>query len=157
MADDLKGMLVAFTLAALFTMAVFNFVTLFPQEQGYSFSTGNDNQTYLLIQSEANTQSQEQLISIGNQTSKGFDEWDVTQGFMGSNTIKQTSKSGVLSYATSTFDTLRIVATQLFGENSPILYVIGAFAVLASGYILYLVIQFVRTGRWLKNGNWTNM
>ena len=135
MADDLKGMLVAFTLAALFTMAIFNFVTLFPQEQGVVFTSGQDNQTYLVIQQQADTHAQSQLNTIQNQTSTGFDQWDVTQGFMGSNTVKQTSNAGVLSYATSTFDTLKIVATQLFGENSPILYVIGAFALLASGYI----------------------
>jgi len=147
MEDGLKGVLITLTLASLFIMSILSFITQFPQEQGVVFESGEDSSVYLTIQGEADTGVANSLTSIKNETTVGFNQWDVTQGFMGSNTIKQTSGSGITSYATSMFSTLVIIATQLFGANSPIVYVIGVFSTLAAAYIIYLVVQFVRTGK----------
>lgn len=147
MEDSLKGVLVTVTMISVFIMSILSFITLFPQEQGVIFSSGSDNQTYLTMQTEANTGALTNLQTIENQTTIGFNQWDVTQGFMGSNTVKQTSGTGIKAYASNLFSTLTIIATELFGANSPIVYVIGVLAVLAAGWLVYVVVQFVRTGR----------
>jgi len=146
MEDNLKGLLVTLTLASLFIMSILSFITLFPQEQGVSFTDEQDADAYLTMQTTSNTGVVGALETIKNQTTQGFNEWDVTQGFMGTNTVKQTSGTGIGSYATNLFSTLTILSKQLFGANSPIVYVIGVFATLAGGWIIYLVIKFVRTG-----------
>jgi len=137
---------VTLTLASLFIISILSFITLFPQEQGISITSAKDADSYLVMQSETNTVLLDNVNIIQNQTSEGFNQWDITQGFMGSNTLKQTSGTGIKAYATNLFNTLTIIATQLFGANSPIVYAIGVFSVLALGYIIYVVIKFIRTG-----------
>lgn len=151
MNDSLKGLLVTFVLASLFITSILSFITVFPQEQGVSFSSSQDNSSYLVIQGQIDTGTENNLNSIDNSTSTGFNEWDVTQGFMGSNTLKQSSGTNIKSYSTNIFSTLNIISNQLFsaygtGSNNPILYVIGIFAILAGTIITFLVIKWVRTG-----------
>lgn len=133
------------TLSTLFATAMLSFITLFPQEQGMSFS-GSNNATYLVIQNISNTETLTILETIENQTNIGFNQWDITQGFMGSNTVKQTSGTGIRAYAGNLFSTLTIIATQIFSQNSPVIYAIAIFSTLAGAWGLYLLIRFVRTG-----------
>lgn len=147
MEDTLKGLLVTLTLASIFIMSILSFITLFPQEQGITFSENSQNSAYLVMQNESSTGVMSSLETIKNDTTSGFNNWDVTQGFMGSNTVKQTSGTGVGSYITSIFSTLTIIATQLFTSDSPIVYVIGVFSTLALAWLVYVVIAFVRTGK----------
>jgi len=144
MEDSLKGILTTFVLASLFAMAILSFITLFPTEQGIVF-TGSDSQAYLIMENATDTGIVTQLSSIQNQSQGAFNAWDVTQGFMGSNQMKQ-SGTGIFSFVTSLFSTLTIIAKQLFGWNSPVVYVIGVFSVLAISYVVYLLYKFVRTG-----------
>jgi hypothetical protein len=147
MEEGLKGVLITLTLASLFVMSILSFITLFPLEQGIVFTNNADNDVYLIMENTSNTEVINSLTTIQNSTEIGFNQWDVTQGFMGSNTIKQTSGTGITSYAKNLFSTLTIIATQLFGANSPVVYAIGVFSVLAGAYIIYLIITFIRTGR----------
>jgi threonine/homoserine/homoserine lactone efflux protein len=86
------------------------------------------------------------LISINNQTSTGFNQWDITQGFMGSNSVKQSSNVGITSYVGLIFSYITTIATSLFGANSVIIWVIGVLNLLAIGYLIYATIKFVRQG-----------
>ena len=155
MDDTLKGILFAFALSSIFMMAIFGFIVQFPLEQGAVFSTGANNATYLTI-SNMSLNTNNDLEQIQNQTQEGFNAWDVTQGFMGSNTVKQTSGTGIFSYVSSTFSNLGVIANTIFkpvtnadGTTSinPIIIVLGIFTTLAGLYVIYLTVQFVRTGR----------
>ena len=147
MDEGLKGVLVTLTLASLFVMSMLSFITLFPQEQGIIFTNNADSDRYLVMENITDTEIINTLTTIHNQTEVGFNQWDDTQGFMGSNTIKQTSGTGITSYAKNLFSTLTVIATELFGSNSPVVYAMGVFSVLAGAYIIYLIITFIRTGR----------
>jgi len=149
MEDSLKGILVTLTIAGLFIVAILNFVVMFPQEQGASFSDEPSQNNYLTT--SANVQSMQnnvnsQLTSNNNASTEGFNQWDITQGFMGSNTIKQTSSGGISSYFSLIFSNLKILATQIFGSNSPVLYVLTVLMTLGIGYLIWAVYKFVRTG-----------
>lgn len=147
MEDSLKGLLVTLTIASLFMTGVLSFITLFPQEQGMTIAQGQDGAAYLVFQNLS--QSSTTLSDLGelnNNTNTGFNQWDVTVGFMGSNTVKQASKTGISGYASNLFTNLRIMATTVFGLNSPIIYAIAVFSSLTTGWIIYLIIKFVRTG-----------
>ncbi len=146
MEDSLKGLLVTVTLGSLFVVAMLSFITLFPIEQGVTFITTGDNATYLVIGGISGSGVSDSLELINNQSLSGFNEWDVTQGFMGSNTVKQSSGTGIGSYTRNLFTTLRIIAVELFGANSPIVYVIGILTLLAGAWVIYLLIKWVRTG-----------
>lgn len=149
MEDSLKGILVTLTIAGLFIVAILNFAVMFPQEQGASFSDEPSQNNYLTT--SANVQSMQnnvnsQLTSNNNASTEGFNQWDITQGFMGSNTIKQTSSGGISSYFSLIFNNLKILATQIFGSNSPVLYVLTVLMTLGIGYLIWAVYKFVRTG-----------
>lgn len=143
--DSLKSLLVTLVLASIFITSILSFITIFPQEQGVSFSSSQENTSYLIIQNNIDTNTTS-LDSIDNSTATGFNQWDVTQGFMGSNTLKQSSGSGMKKYSTNIFSTLKIIATQLFGQNSPIVWVIGIFAILTGTFITLQIIKWVRQG-----------
>lgn len=145
MENSLKGVLITLTLAGLFITAVLSFIVLFPQEQGVSFASLQDNQTYLTI-SNLNTSIEAQLSNVDENIEQGYNQWDITQGFMGSNTIKQGSLSSAESYRTDIFSTLTIIATQLFDSSSPIIYVLGIFGSLTAGVLVYFLIKWVRQG-----------
>lgn len=150
MEDSLKGILVSVTVIALFMIAILNFIVMFPQEQGVVFTDLQSQTGYLVINSTASssqTETTAQLTEINNQSSTGFNQWDITEGFMGSNTIKQTSQSGISGATSNIFTNLNIIAKQVFGSGSPVIYVISIFLSLASAYLIYATIQFVRTGR----------
>lgn len=120
------------------------FITIFPIEQGYSFSP-SDNSSYLTV-SNSNLNTQSQLNNISSSTSSGLNQWNIEVGFMGSNTLKQSS-TGISTYATSIFSELSTLAILLFGLNSPVSYVITILTILTGAYIVYLIIAFVRSGR----------
>jgi hypothetical protein len=143
--DSLKGIIVAFTMISLFITCIINFIIIFPQEEGISFSDPQESSQYLTMQSSS-VDTVSSLETLENQSQTGFNQWDITQGFMGSNSIKQSSKEGVSSYSNNIFTNIRIMSTQLFGANSPILYAIGIFSALLTIYLIYMVIKFVRTG-----------
>jgi hypothetical protein len=149
MEDSLKGVLISLTVISLFITAVLSFVVIFPQEQGVSFSDPQSQSGYLTASNSATSQyssTQSQLESINNASDSGLDQWDFTVGFMGSNAVKQSSKAGVKSYSTNIFSTLTTIATQVFGKNSPVLYVIAVLLSLTTGFLVYLLIKFIRTG-----------
>ena len=144
MEDSLKGALVTATIITLFITCIISFITIFPQEQGIVFT--DIEQSQYLAMADVDSDAEQTLTDINNQSQTALDQWDITEGFMGSNTIKQSTKGGVTSYSNNIFANLKIIATQVFGANSPVLYAIGVFLALTTLYIVYLVIKFVRTG-----------
>jgi len=147
MDDTLRGILVTLTIASLFITCIVNFVVIFPQEQGANFTSSQDQAGYLaMTQVDTETSTASSLSDISGKVSNATDNWDITVGFMGSNTLKQSS-TGISGYSSNVFKNIKLMATYVFGENSPLLYVIVVLTLLASGYIIYAIIQFVRTGR----------
>lgn len=146
MDESLKGILITVTVISIFITAILNFIVIFPQEQGVSFS-GASQAGYLTVANNTDLGTQSSLELINNQSSSGFNEWDITQGFMGSNALKQQSSSGIKSYTNNIFTNLKIIATQLFGANSPIVWVIGVLLALSISYLIYAIIAFIRTGK----------
>lgn len=146
MEDSLKGILIALTLFSLFTTSILSFIVIFPQEQGVSFSDLNSNQTYLAIKNTS-LNTLDNLNNIKNKTESGFDGWDITQGFMGSNALKQNSLAGTGDYNTNVWATLTSVANKLFTANSPIMYAILIISTLSGGVLIYYVIKFIRQGQ----------
>lgn len=118
---------------------------IFPQEQGVTFNNTADQSSYLTIQSNKDLGTETTLANLNNQSDNAFNQWDVTTGFMGTNQLKQ-GQGGIKTYSANIFTNLKLIATQLFGANSPILYAIGVIALLSLGYITYLTIKFIRTG-----------
>jgi hypothetical protein len=143
MEDSLKGILVTATIIGLFITCIINFIVSFPQEQGVSFN-GQSQDSYLII-NNTNTDIISSLESLNNQSSSAFDQWDVTTGFMGTNQLKQ-GQSGINGHVGNIFTNLIIIAKQLFTANSPIIYALLVLSVLATGFLIYVVIKFVRTG-----------
>lgn len=150
MEDSLKGVLITLTIAALFITAILNFIVIFPQEQGVTFNDASSQSDYLVINNTAQTSMTDttaELETLNNASSSAFNQWDITVGFMGSNTVKQASNQGIKSYSSNIFTNLNIIATQLFGSGSPVIYVIAVLLSLTSAFLIYQVITFVRTGR----------
>lgn len=147
MEDSLKGVLVTLTVAALFTTCILSFIVIFPQEQGVSFADLQSNTTYLTIQNNTDFGTEAELDTINNQSQSGFDQWDLTEGFMGSNTIKQNADTGVKDLNSNVFSTLLLIAKKLFGTGSPIIYALSILSGLSVAYITYLAIKFARQGQ----------
>lgn len=148
MEDSLKGLLIALTFISVFIIAIFSFIIGFPTEQGVVF-TGDQNQTYLQINNANNnfkTATTEQLQSTNNATTTGFNQWDITVGFMGSNAVKQSSSGSALGQFRLIYTAIFTVATEVFKAGSPVLYVLGTFFLLILSVITYYVIKFVRSG-----------
>lgn len=145
MEESLKGMLITVTIILVFITAILNFIILFPQEQGVTF-TGASQNGYLKMVNNNDTGLSSSMNSLSNSSDNAFNTWDVTVGFMGSNSMKQSQK-GVGSSVTQVFSSLRIIATELFTANSPIVWVIGIFSLLAGVVVVYQIYTFVRQGR----------
>jgi len=143
MEDSFKGLIIATTLVVIFMASIFGFITGFPEQQGMTFSE-KDNQTYIVMQN-IDMEGSSELETLNNQSNDGFAAWDITQGFMGSNTQKG-AKSGSENYALNTFDKLKLVSDQLFDANNPVSWVLGILTTLLGLYITYVFIKFVRTG-----------
>ena len=147
MENSVKGVLVTLTLAFIFMTSILSFIVIFPQEQGMTF-TGQDQASYLVAQNSSNSSTiTSDLNRIQNATDSNFDSWDITVGFMGSNSMKQGSKASITSYNANMFSTLKTIATQLFTKNSPIVWVIGVLSTMVISYLIFLFVQFVRSGR----------
>jgi hypothetical protein len=145
--NSVKGVLVTLTLAFIFMTSILSFIVIFPQEQGMTF-TGQDQASYLVAQNSSNSSTiTSDLNRIQNATDSNFDSWDITVGFMGSNSMKQGSKASITSYNANMFSTLKTIATQLFTKNSPIVWVIGVLSTMVISYLIFLFVQFVRSGR----------
>jgi hypothetical protein len=150
MEDSLKGSLIALVLSGIFITAILSFIVLFPQEQGVVFSDPSSQSDYLVVNQTAYnlvTDTTSQLGSLNNATSDAFNQWDVTVGFMGSNTMKQSSAGGITTMVKKVFSTLITLATQIFGANSAVIYVLGILLLAALSYSTYQFFTFVRTGR----------
>jgi hypothetical protein len=65
---------------------------------------------------------------------------------MGSNSMKQ-GQTGVTTSVTQVFSSLNVIAKELFGSNSPIIYALGILSALAGIIIVYAIYAFVRQGR----------
>lgn len=146
MENSLKGLLVSLTLIALFTTSILSFIAIFPQEQGVTFDDLRSNNTYFAIRNNTDFGTESQLTRIYNDTDSAFNQWDITQGYMGSNAIKQSSSANAKEFKTNILSTLILIATKLFNANSPIVYAISVIGVLSSALVTYLVIKFVRQG-----------
>jgi type II secretory pathway pseudopilin PulG len=144
--DSFKGLLVTLTIIALFTTSILSFITLFPQEQGVSFNSLRENDAYLTI-SQMDLNTTESLSTIRNNSESAFNEWDITQGYMGTNTIKQGSSSGVKGYNNNIFSTIKLMASKVFGSNSPFVYAIGVLLTLSISVITYMIYKLVRQGQ----------
>jgi hypothetical protein len=125
--------------------AIMNFIVLFPQEQGVTFSDPSDSNSYLVMSQNNDSGTVSSLTSINNQSDSAFNQWDITTGFMGTNQLKQ-GKSGIFSMITNTFSNIGIIAGQLFSSGSPIIYALLVMSVLTGGYLTYAFIKFLRTG-----------
>lgn len=143
MEDSLKGYLIMIVISSIFITAIINFLVLFPQEQGAVFS-GADQSSYLQI-ANLETNPTGDLSNINNLSNTGFNEWDITVGFMGSNTQKAT-KGGISQYSNNVFSNILTLAKTLFGENSPIVWAITILISTILIFVTYLFIKFLRTG-----------
>lgn len=149
MEDSLKGILTAMILISLFIVSILSFIVIFPQEQGATFSSGAENNTYIAIQTAtgiSQNQTQTQINDLHQKQSTSFNLWDITVGFMGSNSLKQSADTNVNNYKASIFDTLRTIIDILFGSGSPIVYILEILIGLIGAYLIYAVIKWVRTG-----------
>lgn len=148
MEDSLKGAWVTATIITVFIMAILNFVVLFPQEQGYTI-TDKDNQSYLVAQNVATYSPQTRLDNTEESTNKGFNDWNIEVGFMGSNTQKS-SRGNLWTYVSDIFKNLKLLTNELFstkdGSAHPVVIVIGIFMGLASLWVTWMVIKYLRTG-----------
>jgi len=144
MEDSMKGLLITVTVISIFIMGVMGFLKEFPENQGVTFS-GQNNNTYLITDELFNNDPEQSLELVQNQTDIGFDQWDIEIGFMGSNTQKG-SKEGTASYIRYTFTQLTTMANEIFGENSPVLIVLGILLTLSLTVGTYIFIKFIRTG-----------
>jgi hypothetical protein len=144
MEDSLKGLLITATIIGLFFTCIINFIVLFPQEQGVVF-TGQQQNNYLTMVSNNGNGTQQQLNTLNNQSGSAFEQWDVTQGFMGSNQVKQ-GQGGLLTMITSIFTNLGIVSSVLFANSPAIVYTLGILTTLSIAYFGYALYKFVRTG-----------
>lgn len=147
MEDSLKGLLITITVIGLFTTAMLYFIVLFPQEEGITFNDLQSNDAYLSMNSSKNIGVDTSLNTIKNSSDSSFNEWDITQGYMGSNAIKQQSSTDIKSYNKNIFSILILMATKVFGANSPIIYALGVMLTLSLIVITYMVIKFVRQGQ----------
>lgn len=147
MEDSLKGLIITLATIALFTTSMLSYIALFPQEQGISFSDTAGNNAYLVVQNNTDVGTQTILTTMNNNSQTAFNQWDITVGFMGSNTVKQTSASGVSGYVSNIFTQLTLMATMLFGTGSPIVYALAVISLVSLGTIIYVVIKFVRQGQ----------
>jgi hypothetical protein len=118
MEDSLKSLLITTTIILIFITCILNFIVLFPQEQGITFSDNQSQIAYLEIGGINNT-GEQSLNILSNSSNSAFNTWDVTTGFMGSNSMKQ-GQSGVKTSIFQIFDSLLIISKQLFTSNSPI-------------------------------------
>jgi len=143
MEDSLKGYLTMIVVSCIFVMAVTGFMIGFPRGVGVTF-TGESGEIYNQINNLSQT-SDTDLGVISNQTESGFKDWDITVGFMGSNTQKST-KAGVTSYSKNVFSNVNTIARILFGANSKIVWVIDTLIVLVGITVTLLFIKFLRTG-----------
>ena len=150
MEDSLKGLLVTLAMVSLFATSMLSYIVIFPQEQGVSFTDLRSNDVYLSMQNNSNSQLQTQLSSIQSTTQNTTEQWDITQGFMGSNALKQNTLTGSGSsdrINSNIFSILILMATKLFSSGSPIVYSLIVLFILSGSVIIYQVIQFVRQGR----------
>ena len=149
MEDSLKGIFLTLTLIGVFIIAMLNFIILFPEEQGVQFA--GDGNSYLSASNLTSSLASETTVNLNNlknSSSGGYDQWDITVGFMGTNTVKQSSKSGITKVLTTTFTGLKVIAKQVFGSNSPIVWFIVTLSIVAGSYLIYALWKFVRTGIW---------
>ena len=146
MEDSAKGILITITLAMLFITCIVNFLIMFPREQGITFTDTTSGNAYLQMQGlDSYDETQTSLTSLNSKLSNGTDNWDITVGFMGSNAIKQGS-TDIVGSSSNVFKNLRVMAIQVFGANSPIIYVLYVISLLAIGFLIYAIIKFVRSG-----------
>lgn len=148
MEDSAKGFYITLVTIGIFILCITQFIFMFPVEQGIDFSAssnGQEAQQYLTMGS-MNTSISTQLTEMNNQSEEGFNQWDVTQGFMGSNSIKQSNKQGLASSIKNIFTSLTTMGNSLFGENSPVMIVLGILLTASLGYLVYVIVKWVRTG-----------
>jgi hypothetical protein len=148
MEDSVKGMLVTFAIISVFIISLVNFIILFPIEQGYTFTT-IDNNTYLIANNISSSSTILNISSIENTINSGFEEWDIEVGYMGSNTQKS-SRSSLNSYFTNVMNTLTVMAKEVFtttdGSIHPVIIVLGMFTTLGLIYATIVFVKWLRTG-----------
>lgn len=145
MEDSFKGLIITLVTIGLFITAMLSYIVIFPQEQGISFTDLQSNDGYLAMNSSID-QGTEAFLET-NTLNSTYNDWDITQGFMGSNALKQGTPSQVGTYKKNIFATLTVMATKLFGSGSPIAYAILILSGLSGLIIILLAIQWLRQGR----------
>ena len=147
MQDSAKGLFITITLIFIFIMAILNFITLFPSEQGVNVTLNEDENSHSFQVAQQNVVNPSPYIEgMQNDTDEGYKEWDITEGFMGSNTIKQTSKTGIKTQIGMIYYSLKSIATDLFGDNSPVIVVFGILFSAIMVIIFYYAFKWIRTG-----------
>jgi hypothetical protein len=145
MEDSLKGIYITLIISGLFITSILSFITFFLYEQGVVFINEEDRDAYLEISQNTEVITIGDLNNLSNSTDEAFNQWDITTGFMGTNQLKQ-SQEGIQTNRINIFTSLNLMATELFGANSAIIYALGILASAAAGYIVYMTIKWVRTG-----------
>ena len=144
MEQSFKGLLISAALISMFVAGILNFLILFPVEQGFEFSS-IDNNTYLTL-SSINLPN---LTDSSSSLETGFEEWDIEVGFMGSNTQKA-SKANTNSYLSNVFTALKTISNEVFttsdGSLHPIIIILLSFSTLVGMYVTIIFIKFLRTG-----------
>lgn len=144
MEDSLKGVLVALTLIGLFIISVVNFIFLFPQEQGFVFEQ-NKSDDVLELKKKVSPDLLGNLEKNKNITENAYSQWDITEGFMGSNQLKN-SQNSLGTMIRETFSNFLAFSSLLFGRESPFSYALIILSSMSLGYLFYLFIKWIRTG-----------
>lgn len=145
MEDSFKGLIVTLVIIGLFITSILSYIVIFPQEQGISFTDLQSNDAYLTINSSRDVGTNTFLNT--NSLNNSYNDWDITQGFMGSNALKQGTPSEVGTYNANIFSTLTLMVNKLFGSGTPIAYAILIISGLSGIIIIILAIQWLRQGR----------
>ena len=147
MENSLSGLVIALTIVALFSTSMVSYIALFPVEQGVTLSDSASRTAYAIMSNNTDAGTTATLTNLNNATASSFDQWDITTGFMGSNAIKQSQKTGISGYTSNIFAQLSVMALLVFGSGSPIVYALSVITLLALGYGTYTIIKFVRQGQ----------
>lgn len=150
MAENLVDLLKANALILLFTLCIMSFIFLLPIQQGFTFSSEQDNNTYLFMNYTASSiggNATTKLTNYDNATSQGYTDWDITVGFMGSNAMKESTSFGIRDYFKYASSQVKNIAVNTFGSNSPIVQAISFFIALNFIILTIVVIKFLRSGQ----------
>jgi hypothetical protein len=130
----------------IFITSLFNFVTIFPSEQGVDFSNSTE---YLKMSTGTENISTSAYDSLVEKMDTGYNSWDAEVGFMGSNTLLKT-KDNLNQSSASTLQRANFLVKTLFGSDTenPLNIIFGIIIkILAPALVILIAFAWFRSGR----------